>query len=114
MTDSFRFWMIAMLALSLQPCAPLCPAACAQRQPRVEVAQLQEQLEAGLKARLPAEFAFIARVVDLVQQGEFSEELVKSVFTWARRKNKRVPFPYFERAMRIIAERLDVDIDGSS
>ena len=33
-----------------------------------EVADLQDQLEAGLKARRPVEFQFIARVVLLVRQ----------------------------------------------
>lgn len=73
--------------------------------------ELQEILDKGLKARLPEEFQFIARVVQLVEEKQLPESLVKSVFNWARKKNKRVPFPYFERAMRILAARYGVEID---
>lgn len=76
----------------------------------ITVADLQEQLEDGLKARLPAEFDFIARVVDLVKQRQFSTGEVKSIFQWARRKNPKTPFPYFERAMRILAGRKKIDL----
>ena len=78
--------------------------------PGVRVADLQDQLEGGLKARLPNEFAFIDRVVQAVKDRELSIAEVKSVFQWARRKNKKVPFPYFERAMRIIAAQKEVDL----
>ena len=74
----------------------------------VRVADLQDQLESGLRARLPGEFAFIARVIARVEDKQLTTGEVKSVFQWARRKNKRIPFPYFERAMRIIAARKKV------
>ena len=76
--------------------------------PGVRVANLQEQLESGLKARLPREFAFIAVVVARVEERALNVGEVTSVFQWARRKNKKIPFPYFERAMRIIAARKGV------
>jgi hypothetical protein len=73
------------------------------------VANLQEQLESGLKARRPAEFAFIRRVVSLVQQGRLPLPLVVSTFRWAQAKYKH-PLPYFERALRIRAARIGVQI----
>jgi hypothetical protein len=82
---------------------PPQPATAAQ------VADLQEQLEFGLKTRRPAEIAFIARVVTLVEQDRLPLALVKSTFQWARPKQPR-PFPYFERAMRIRAARIGVQI----
>ena len=74
------------------------------------IAELQDQLESGLKARRPVEFAFIARVVARVEDQQLTTGEVKSVFQWARRKNKHSPFPYFERAMRIIAARKKVEL----
>ena len=83
--------------------------ACAQDSPPgVRIADLQDQLESGLKARLPNEFQFIAIVVQRVTDRDLSVGEVKSVFQWARRKNKKVPYPYFERAMRIIAAQKGV------
>jgi len=77
---------------------------------RVEVADLQEQLENGLQARLPAEFAFIARVVMKVEQNQLPLELVKGTFQWSRGK-KPYPFPYFERALRLRAAELGIQLD---
>lgn len=76
------------------------------------VAGLQQQLENGLQARLPREFQFIARVVALVQQKKLPLPLVQSTFVWARRQvtGRKYPFPYFERALRIRAKRIGVEI----
>lgn len=70
---------------------------------------LQETLETGLKARRPQEFAFVARVVDLVDQNVLPLKLVQSTFLWARRQ-PRHPFQYFERAMQVQAARLGIDL----
>ncbi len=72
-------------------------------------APLQNVLEAGLKARRPVEFAFIARVCDFVNRGELPRKLVQQTFTWSRRKGAR-PYPYFERAMQLHAKRLGVPL----
>lgn len=74
-----------------------------------EVAQLQDQLESGLKARRPAEFAFIQRVVTLVEQERLPLPIVVSTYRWAEAKYKQ-PFPYFVRALRIRAARIGVQI----
>ena len=70
---------------------------------------LKEQLEFGLRARRPSEFAFIQRVVTMVKANQLPEKLVKSTFQWARHK-KPYPFPYFERALRIRAAKLGIQI----
>lgn len=70
---------------------------------------LQETLETGLKARRPEEFAFVARVVNLVDQNVLPLKLVQSTFLWARRQ-PRHPFQYFEKAMQVQAARLGVDL----
>ena len=71
------------------------------------IATLKEQLESGLRARRPTEFAFIQRVVDQVDRGELPRSLVQSTFQWARRK-KPYPYPFFERALKIRAARLGI------
>ena len=78
--------------------------------PGGQVADLEDQLKSGLKARLPNEFAFIAKVVQSVHDRRLSSGEVKSVFQWARRKNEKTPFPYFERAMRIVARKKGVSL----
>lgn len=71
------------------------------------VASLKDQLQDGLQARLPREFAFVDHVVKLVNEGKLPRSLVDSTFLWARPK-KPYPFPYFERALRIRAARIGV------
>lgn len=68
----------------------------------IEVAGLKDQLSAGLRARLPSEFTFIAIVVDKVEANELPLDMVMSTFQWARRKLP-YPFPYFEHALRVRA-----------
>ena len=78
----------------------------------VEVGDLKDQLENGLKARRPAELAFIAKVVTLVKTNKLPLPLVKSVFQWARERGAKTnyPFPYFERALKIRAKKLGIII----
>ena len=78
----------------------------------VQVADLKDQLEKGLQARLPREFRFIGTVVTMVQQKQLPLDLVKSAFQWARRQvnSRKYPFPYFERALRVLAGRRGIKI----
>ena len=72
--------------------------------PGVVVADLEQQLRSGLKARRPEEFEFITMVVLKVKSKELSIALVQSTFLWARR-HQPYPFPYFERGLRERAAR---------
>lgn len=74
-----------------------------------KIASLQDQLEKGLKARLPREFAFIDRVVSMVEANQLPYDLVQSTFLWARVK-RPYPFPYFEAGLRTRAARLGIKI----
>jgi hypothetical protein len=65
---------------------------------------LRIQLEKGLKARLPREFAFIDHVIGMVDSNQLPRDLVQSTFLWARAK-KPYPFPYFENGLRLRAAR---------
>ncbi len=97
--------VISLMGLGLMFAQPSPSAA-------VEVANLREQLENGLKARLPNEFKFIDTVVTMVEDNSMPRELVDSTFLWVRKKKSKVaaPFPYFERALRLRAEKLGIVI----
>lgn len=72
---------------------------------------LKKQLETGLYARRPEEFAYIGRVVRQVERGQLPEKLVISTFAWARKK-RPYPLVYFERALRLRARRLGIVVGG--
>lgn len=113
------FWCALVVAANIQSSAVAASQTSQAATPfaetndqGVQVADLKEQLEKGLQARRPVEFKFIANVVALVQQKKLPLDLVLSVFHWARRQviSRKYPFPYFERAMRILAARRGVTI----
>jgi hypothetical protein len=74
-----------------------------------EVAPLKDQLKNGLEARRPEDRLFCDRVAQMVEESRLPVELVKGTFQWARRK-KPYPFPYFERALRLRAAELGIQI----
>jgi len=78
----------------------------------VEVADLKQQLEKGLRARRPEEFQFVDLIVKMVGNDTLPLALVKSTFLWARKKGltTRYPFPYFERALRVRAAKQGIKI----
>jgi hypothetical protein len=65
---------------------------------------LQGQLEKGLKARRPVEFAYIAQIVQLVERDELPRELVDSTFVWARKKRTK-RLQYFQFALQARASQ---------
>ena len=76
------------------------------------VADLQQQLESGLKARRPEEFEFIAKVVTMVGNDTLPLDLVMSTFLWTRKnpKAREYPFVYFQRALRERAMKLGITV----
>lgn len=72
------------------------------------VATLNDQLVAGLRATRPEQKEFIAKVVRAVDEKRLDHQLVSAVFVWSRRRWPPMPFPYFERAMRIEAAKRGV------
>ena len=76
----------------------------------IQLPTLKQELEFGLRARLPHEFTFVNQVVKLVNRGKLPVTMVKSTFVWSRRKNPYLPFPYFERGLRLRATRIGIDI----
>jgi len=70
---------------------------------------LKTQLETGLKARRPVEFAYINQIVKLVEAGTLPRSLVTSTFIWARRMPSR-QLQYFQFALQARAKRLNVKL----
>ena len=75
-----------------------------------EVISLEDQLKTGLRARRPEETEFIEDVARLVNTGKLPRKLVDSTFIWALRRRTNYPFPAFERALRLQADQLGVDL----
>ena len=75
-----------------------------------QVISLEDQLSTGLKVRRPEETAFIEEVGRLVNEGKLPRKLVDSTFSWAVRRRQTYPFPAFERALRLQADRLGVGL----
>ena len=105
------------LTLAVTALAFLVPTFSAGPQPSLTSSQcwaakepnLKDRLEKGLKARLPAEFQFIARVVELVEKKTLPLSLVDGMYHWARRKPKH-HFQYFEHGLRIRAAKIGVNL----
>lgn len=74
--------------------------------------KFERLLKAGLRARRPVEFAFIALVVDMVRNGKLPKELVQKAFVWVRnnKKKERYPAVWFEFALRALAAREGITI----
>ena len=108
MQGKWRFWVLAAALLV----AILSPAQSARStsSTSIETANLQDTLEKGLKARFPREFKFIAEVVKLVEQKVLPLPMVMGTFKWAREKEQKYPFVYFEQALRLRAQRIGVKL----
>ena len=76
------------------------------------VADLHQQLKSGLKARRPQEFAFIAKVVTMVENDHLPIDLVISTFLWVRQnpQARDYPFVYFQQTLRERAKRLGITV----
>jgi hypothetical protein len=109
---SLRPLILPTALLSLAICSsPAVSVATAQTPPVVdgEKIKLKEMLEKGLKVVRPEDFAFVAHVVQLVDDGTLPRDLVDSTFQWARRK-PRFRAQYFEHGLRARAAAIGVPI----
>jgi hypothetical protein len=79
---------------------------------QTELEQYEIQLNSVLRTRLDAEKDFVHDVVALIQEGKLPRKLVDKSMLWVR--NRRIDedklFAYFERVLRIQAERLRLEI----
>lgn len=100
---SRRRWLELALCAGLLA-SPLAPVARSQQ----VVTDLKTTLEKGLRARRPAEFEFLARVVDFVEAGKLPRSLVMSTFLWARKKPDTRKVVYFQQALKTRAAKIGV------
>ncbi|MBI3838170.1 MAG: hypothetical protein HY288_09600 [Planctomycetia bacterium] len=70
---------------------------------------LQSQLEKGLKARRPVEFAYIRQVVGLIESGKLPRSVVISTFGRARQKPDR-KLQYFQFALQARTKGLGIQL----
>jgi hypothetical protein len=75
------------------------------------VVTLEDRLTTGLKVRRPEDAEFVEHVAEMVRAGRLPEKVVDSAYLWAIRRRKKYPFPAFQQALRLQADRLGIDID---
>lgn len=93
-------------------CPPLLEEASGQQFGAVtftsqQFVEYERQLNAILKTRRDEEKKFVADVVRQVRLGKIPSKLVSTSYGWIRNKrpNTSYPFLYFERVIRLQAER---------
>jgi hypothetical protein len=86
----------------------------AERMLDIEVVELRDQLVFGLRTFQPAQRQFIDLVIQKVESKEISRAMVNVVFVWARKRNPKVPYPYFEIVLRLLAERKGVVLPATN
>ena len=98
-----RSFLIAV-ALCVAPVSAttLVPALAAP----ADVEALADQLKNGLRPRTPRENEFCDEVARLVRIGRLPVEVVDATYAWSLRRGRKYPFPAFEQALRLKAERL--------
>ena len=79
-------------------------------------AQYEQQLNAILRTRLKEEREFVSDVVRLVADQKLPRKVVDTSFKWIlnRRPNTRYPFIYFERILRLQADKMEIEIPDFS
>ncbi len=80
----------------------------AERMMSFNTVELRDQLNFGLRTFQPQQKAFIDDIVNRVDSGQLPRSMVNVVFVWARKRKPTIPYPYFEIAMRLLAERRGV------
>jgi hypothetical protein len=70
---------------------------------------LETQLDKGLKARRPVEFAYIKQIVALVNSGQLPRSTVISTFGWARKQPNR-QLQYFQFALQARTKGLGIPL----
>ena len=80
----------------------------AERMMSFNTVELKDQLYFGLRTFLPEQQAFVDEVVARVDAGELPRSMVNVVFVWSRKRNPKIPYPYFEIVLRLLAEKRGV------
>lgn len=88
---------------------PVTPSPGAE--PGSLVANLSEQLTAGLLVREDDEKAFVALVAQRVADGALPLKVVNIAYRYGRSRHKKYPFIYFRQALLRLADKLNIDLD---
>ncbi len=75
-----------------------------------KVARLEDQLLVGLRATRTDQRTFLRKIAEHVEKGAMERARVLAIYEWAITRNGRYPFPYFERAMRLDAKKLGIEL----
>lgn len=86
----------------------------AERMMTVDMVDLRSQLVFGLRTNLPGQVQFIDSVIAKVESKELSRSMVNVIFVWARKRNPKIPYPYFEVALRLLAEKRGVTFPATN
>ena len=77
-----------------------------------DVVRLEDQLMNGLRVVSPEQRTYITQIVTLVDQGKLPRAMVNVVYSWALKRNPRVPLPYFQFMLQALAERRGITVPG--
>lgn len=86
----------------------------AERMMGFQAVELRDQLVFGLRCNLPEQTEFIDHVVARVEAGEVPRAMVNVVFVWAKKRNPKIPYPYFEVVLRLLAEKRGVTFPATN
>jgi hypothetical protein len=75
-----------------------------------DVVRLEDQLINGLRVVTSEQRAYVLQVVALVEQGTLPRAMVNVVYSWAIKRNPRVPLPYFQFALKALADRRGINV----
>ncbi|MEC8557220.1 MAG: hypothetical protein VXZ82_19635 [Planctomycetota bacterium] len=84
-------------------------SASAQQIERNKV-RLEDQLISGLRAATPGQKDYLRQIVALVNAGTLPRQMVNLLYTWAIKRKPKVPFPYFQFALRVLAKRRGITV----
>ncbi len=80
----------------------------AERLGEQNVVSLEDQLLNGLRTVTPAQRQFVKKVSMYVRMGKLPRAMINLVYDWALQRNPKVPYPYFEFAMKVLSRRRGV------
>lgn len=102
---------VSILLLAVVTC--VMPASSqAQEFEDLNLTQLETQLNAILKTRLPEERLYIAAILKLVKDDKLPRKLINTSFKYVRKKRalSHYPFVYFARVLHFQAKRDRISI----
>ena len=110
--DRFLIWVLFIGLIGLPPTVTRAETKTDTGPIAIKVAELQDLLEKGLKARRPEEFQFIGKVVVMVKNDQLPVKIVLETFHWVRKNRPKAKslMIYFERVLRIRAAKAGIVI----